>query len=180
AHGAAFRLGADDGFTFRTVETDKGGAQHVRMAQTYKGIFVIGGELIVHLERDQVIGISGRFVADLDVPTAAAINADEAAASALSFLRNDHQNPRVAAGRQPVIFVDGENLGHLAIPVQVMSGGEDESLPIDLFVDAGSGQVLRAQALALSPTSTFGSPNVLRNPQFESGDNSDWQAYHFV
>src|SRR5262249_25060735 len=48
-HGAAFRRSRDDDFSYRTHEKDQLGMTHVRMTQTYKGVPVVGGELIVHL-----------------------------------------------------------------------------------------------------------------------------------
>ena len=71
-HGAAFRRGPDDGFAFAGLTIDKAGVLNVRMAQTYKGLPVVDGELTVHLDDDSVLGISGRFMPDLAVDTDAA------------------------------------------------------------------------------------------------------------
>src|SRR5205085_7459776 len=114
-HGVAFRRGPDDGFTVSAIDTDKAGAQHVRMAQTYKGIPVVGGALDVHLSRDAVTGISGRFIADLALQAnSSAANSAQAAAVAVAFARNEgHQNARSVRTAEPAIFVDGGHSGHL-------------------------------------------------------------------
>jgi hypothetical protein len=181
-HGAAFRRGPNDGFSFSALESDKLGMPHVRMTQTYRGIPVVGGELTVHLSRDQVIGISGHFVPDLNVPTDSAASRAQAAAGALSFARNEaYENAQVAATHEPVIFVDNESIGHLAIPVQITSDGPEESGQEDLYIDATSSQVLGRQ---FTPMSTYPPPcqgicpssNLLHNPSFESGDDGSWRV----
>lgn len=142
-HGTAFRRGPEDGFTYRTHETDELGMTHIRMTQTYRGLPVVGGELIVHLTEESVAGINGRFLADLDLATQPAITADQAAASALSFIVNEGgQNANVTEQPGPVVWIDGKNRGRLALPIQVEYEGPDGVERDKLFVDAGDGQVL--------------------------------------
>jgi vibriolysin len=147
-HGTAFRRGPEDGFAYRTHETDELGMTHIRMTQTYRGLPVVGGELIVHLTEENVAGINGRFVADLDLATQPAITADQAAASALSFIANQGgQNANVTEQAEPVVWIDGKNRGHLALPVQVEYEGPEGVEHDKLFVDAGDGQVLDRRPL---------------------------------
>src|SRR5262245_9503555 len=47
-----YRMTPDDGFTVRSVRSDDVGQVHVRLQQTYRGLPVLGGELIVHIEED--------------------------------------------------------------------------------------------------------------------------------
>ena len=51
AHGAAFGLDQDQGLTTRSVATDKDGTTHVRFDRTFKGLPVVGGDLVVHTDR---------------------------------------------------------------------------------------------------------------------------------
>ncbi len=44
----ATRLSTSDAFTARGVTVDRDGTEHVRLARTYKGLPVIGGDLVVH------------------------------------------------------------------------------------------------------------------------------------
>jgi Zn-dependent metalloprotease len=135
-HGAAFRVGPEDAFTFSGFESEESGTPSVRMQQTYNGIAVIGAELVIHLSADYVTGIVGRFVPDLNVPTGA-LNLGTAAVSALSYARDlGYRNAQAGEPRTPVIFVDGSGAGHLAIPVQVTHEGPDGTLFADLLIDA--------------------------------------------
>ena len=51
AHGAAFGLDQDQSLTTRSVATDKDGTTHVRFDRTFKGLPVVGGDLVVHTDR---------------------------------------------------------------------------------------------------------------------------------
>jgi Zn-dependent metalloprotease len=156
-HGDAFRRNPDDDFVYRTQETDEQGMTHVRMGQTYKGLPVVGGELIVHLTKDKVAGINGRFVADLDFPTEPALTGERAAEQALSFIKNEGEGKAsVVEMRRPVIFTDAERVRGLALPVQVQYDGPQGVEVEDLFIDAFTGEVLgrhplvwRAKSLAI-------------------------------
>lgn len=147
-HGNAFSRGPDDGFTSRVVEKDQLGMTHVRMAQTYKGLPVVGAELVVHLTEDKVVGINGQFVPDLDLKTQPLITADQAAASARSFIES--QGGRIsqpAETRSPVVVVDEAGTGRLAIPVHIVYSDSEELEIDDIFVDAENGAVLKRHPL---------------------------------
>src|SRR5262249_51469952 len=132
---------------------------HIRMTQTYKGLPVVGGELIVHLTEDKVAGINGRFVADLDLPTQPTITPDQATAQALAFVK-DHGGLNARVSEDPhrkrlglakrvnraksdlVIVVKEKNIGRLALTIQVEYEGPDGIEIDELFVDAENGQIL--------------------------------------
>ena len=65
--GPAFRMTADDGFDVRKATSDDEGQMHVRLQQRYRGLLVVGSELIVHLEGNKVVGVNGRFTPDINV-----------------------------------------------------------------------------------------------------------------
>mgnify|MGYP001487005559 FL=1 len=73
----------EDGFAFRLEEQDQLGQSHVRMMQTYRGIRVLGGDVVVHLDGEGLLGISGRFVGGLDLPVVAALAPAESAGAAI-------------------------------------------------------------------------------------------------
>ena len=50
AHGAAFGLDQDQGLTTRSVAADRDGSTHVRLDRTFKGLPVVGGDLVVHTD----------------------------------------------------------------------------------------------------------------------------------
>ena len=163
-YGPAFRRGASDGFRFASSETDKAAVLSVHMNQTYKGIPVLGGELTVRLTPDQVTAISGRFVSGLDLPV------DSPGGAGLAV-----KGTRVNAKRESVIFVDGDNAGHLAYTADVTSGDADQNMQETVVVEANTGNVLGRSAAAPN-LQTIG--NALRNPGFELGSNGDWSEVH--
>jgi hypothetical protein len=174
ANGAAFRRGPNDGFLFRALETDNHGGLHVHMTQTYKGIHVLGGELVVDLESEYVAGISGHFLADLDMDTNSATIPDGAIAAAVS---EGHRNARVVRKSDPVILADRGQAGLMAIPVRISSDGAEGSDGEDLMIDATGGRVVSRQTItAVVP----GAPaNLLLNPGFES-QTANWSGQHYV
>jgi Zn-dependent metalloprotease len=143
-HGAAFRRGADDTFAFRTLISDGQGQTHVRMTQLYRGFPVVGGELIVHMTGDAVVGINGRFVADLALDTSVALSSSQLVGAAEAYT--------AAAG--------GLGIGILEVGETVVYAGDDEVAPKtavrvrlqytdslgpqidDVYVDAHDGRVL--------------------------------------
>lgn len=81
-HGAAFGLGSTgvEATLTRASEPDEVGMEHVRFRQTYRGIPITGGEILVHLGARGVVAANAKTVAGLDgVATAPAIPAAEAA-----------------------------------------------------------------------------------------------------
>jgi len=153
-HGVAFRLRPDDAFTPDGVETDKAGAQHVRMRQTYKHLAVIGGELTVHLDQSYVTGISGRFVPDLD----------------LSDQTSTPDALQSAAGsEEPVIVVDQIGTARVVAPAELSSAASSRGVASQSFAPA--------LTAACAPLTICPSTNLIRNSGFESGNNGDWTVY---
>ncbi len=66
-------------FTAQTPEQDRLGFQHVKVRQTYQGLRVFGGELIVHFNtRGEVYEVNGRYVPDINVNLSPAFDAIQA------------------------------------------------------------------------------------------------------
>ncbi|HEV8268157.1 MAG TPA: M4 family metallopeptidase, partial [Thermoanaerobaculia bacterium] len=138
-NGAAFRRGPNDGFAFRVSEHDQIGMAHVRMTQTYAGLAVVGGELIVHLSADHVAGINGRFVADIDLDTHVTVSDRRAADAALAYVESlGGRFGSVRSIDEPVIFAM-EDAARLAVPVLV-DYVDDHGPEMDMvYVDGRSG-----------------------------------------
>lgn len=134
--------GPQDGFAFRLEEKDLLGQTHVRMSQTYRGYAVLGGELIVHVDRDGVLGVNGRFVSGLDLPAFAALAPNEAVGAALEKIHADGgRNVEVVDVLDPVVYaLSGEPT--LAVPVRAMWVEDGELAFRDVFVDAASGEIV--------------------------------------
>lgn len=142
-HGAAFRRGSEDSFLYRTETSDELGQTHVRMTQTFRGIPVVGGELIVHMTDDDVIGINGRFVPDLDVDTRVSISDSTAAARALGYIESQGGVDLQVTEIRPNVI----HSGRMAIPVHVgyshVNGDEID----EIYIDAKTGAILGKEPL---------------------------------
>ena len=88
AHPAAFRTGADDTYNARgSAVLDADGAAHVRYERTYRGLPVLGGDVVVHLAPDgSYDGSSLALQRPLSLDPAAKVSrADAVAAATRSF-----------------------------------------------------------------------------------------------
>lgn len=135
----ALGRGPEDGFAFRLEEKDRLGQTHVRMMQTYRGIRVLGGDVIVHLDDDGLLGINGRFVAGLDLPVVAALAPAESAGAAIEWItREGGANVEVVDVLDPVVWaLSGDPV--LAVPIRAMWVDEGELRFEDVHVDAATG-----------------------------------------
>jgi Zn-dependent metalloprotease len=151
--GDVFCVSPDDGFLFsgRMEKEDKLGQTAVRVIQTYRGLDVVGPELIVHMTRDSVILINGNFVPGISLPTEPVLSAQEASKAALNDIAaSGGINGTVKEVRQPLVFVE-DGKAHLAYPVQVYYFLKDKSAGgDDVFVEAITGHVLGKRRLMWS------------------------------
>ena len=135
-----------------SARTDELGKTHVRLQQSFRGIPVHGGELLVHLEGGAVYLAQGRYVptpSTLDVtPT---LSRDDALDAAARALEADEARSRFRA--ELAIFGDDDGRARLAYrvvaPVSPLEGWK-------LMIAADSGEIL-----SRSPTVYPGS----RSPQ---------------
>lgn len=83
-----------------------------RYQQMYEGIPVIGGELIVHLDRqNRLTSISGEISPGLSLPTRPAVPAEEAAQTALAAIAKAHSlEPEDLYSTPPMLWVYDERL----------------------------------------------------------------------
>ncbi|MDX3073780.1 M4 family metallopeptidase [Streptomyces sp. MI02-7b] len=106
---AAVSLPAGQGRTVRDVVVDTDGAQHVRYDRTYRGLPVLGGDMIVHLAPDgSVEGTQRATRADLAVPSVTpAVRAGAAADKGLAALRSAHHGTAFRQAKaKPQLVVD--------------------------------------------------------------------------
>jgi Fungalysin/Thermolysin Propeptide Motif len=183
SHADAYRRGLDDGFTFTGIESDKDGGHTVHMAQTYRGIPVIGAGLNVRVSADAVTGISGRFIPDLQLDTVPAIAEADVAAKVLALTREEGaQNAQRLRVSGPAVFVDKGHPARLVFTAELAQGEGDGSTQEAVFVDARNGQVLARTGASTMETVPPGcstglictSTQLLTNPDFESGRNGSW------
>lgn len=146
AQGAIFGRGPDDDFENTDYDPpDELGTDHIRMTQTYQGVHVLGGELIVHMTSDRVTGINGRFVQNLQLSITPELSVEEAESRAVADVeqRGGQEIQIYEASDEPVLFVFAEgNDRRLARRVRVGFQGEEGDELEDIFVDAISGMTL--------------------------------------
>ena len=84
SHGPALRESSDDAFTARGAAVlDKDGSAHVRYDRTYKGLPVLGGDVVVHLADDgSYDGSSLSLQRPLQLATGSRISRADAVAAA--------------------------------------------------------------------------------------------------
>ncbi len=128
-----------DALSARAVRVDRRDTAHVRLDQSYGGVPVLGGQVVVHVPADGLpIAVTDHLLHELHVDVVPHLAGTEAEAIA-----------RAASGR-PAASLDGIELvivreggvDHLTWRVALRDlEGADPSLPI-VFVEAGSGAVV--------------------------------------
>ena len=148
AHPGAARTA--DGQAFRVVDTlrDADGSSHVRMERTYRGLPVLGGDLVLH--RGPAAGwrgVSQTLAAPLQLSTRPQVSGPAAASRAVSAPRLTRSISGLRVAGSPDLVVDATQ-GSPRLTWQVMSGGtRADGTPSRLatYVDARSGSVVRRE-----------------------------------
>jgi hypothetical protein len=157
-HGYEFGMASLNELKLGRVEKDQLGFTHVRFFQIYDGLPVVFGEMIVHLNaKGEVYAMNGKFAWDIFVSTSPAITEADARNIARMQCQYDFQpqNSPDAASAKLVLLP----LGIVTPPNPPVNGGEpgdnvhlawevlvsdDESISYTYYVDALSGQILKA------------------------------------
>ncbi|HSV37654.1 MAG TPA: M4 family metallopeptidase [Nocardioidaceae bacterium] len=137
AHPVTGRVGADQRFTVVAALVDPDGSTHVRLTRTYKGLRVLGGDLVVHrAASDAWRGTSLTLRRAPELSTRATVSAKAAAALVGAN----------SVRRTPELVVDATGAQRLAWEV-VSHGRQADGTPSRLasYVDAQSGTVLRTE-----------------------------------
>ncbi|MFH9661098.1 M4 family metallopeptidase [Streptomyces sp. NPDC017248] len=131
AHASATGVSQGDALHAQDVMIDPEGARHVRFVRTHDGLPVLGGDLVVHLDR--TLGYAGvtRAAGHAVKPTGQAkLTAGQAAAKAAKAAKGD------AGGARLVVDARG---GASALAYQVTVTGQDTARTV--VVDAVTGKV---------------------------------------
>jgi zinc metalloprotease ZmpA len=147
AHSGATRFGASQGLTPVGTIVDPDGTTHVRLHRTYRGLDVVGGDLVVHQSRSGTWkGNSQTLTKTLDLAVAPAVASSVAKTRALA--------PSAVTRHITGAKVDGSSLVVDAsgatprLAWKVMSGGlQANGTPSRLatYVDAKTGKVIRTE-----------------------------------
>ncbi|NUS39799.1 MAG: M4 family metallopeptidase [Lysobacter sp.] len=138
-HGKSFQRADADRFVARDVIVDSDGSEHVRFDRTYRGLPVIGGDVVVHSKNGQLRSASMTLKTAGRPDVVPAVSADQAIVEAGTRFGTGFQG--VPTSRL-VVYARGAAPA-LAHEV-VYSGLKADSTPTDMhyIVDAKSGQVL--------------------------------------
>src|SRR6476619_1187392 len=138
-HGKAAQRADADQFVVRDVIVDRNGTEHVRLDRTYRGLPVIGGDVVVHSRNGQLRSISQTLKTSGRPDVTPAISASRAITEAgARFGTGFNGMPQshlviYARGASPV-------LAHEVL----FSGFKADQTPTDMhyIIDARSGRVL--------------------------------------
>ncbi len=132
-------VGTGQGLVVRDTVRDANGTSHVRFDRTYRGLPVVGGDLVVHQARNDAFrSVSGRALAPFQLPTRASVTARTATAKAASVV---HLAKEHATHDLVVLAVD--RAPTLAWRVDVTGRTADGSPSGEyVFVGARNGRVL--------------------------------------
>ena len=147
SHAGATRFG--DGQSLKAVATlvDADGTSHVRMHRTYRGLEVVGGDLVVHQAPAGTWKGSSQTLDDtLDLQVTPKVSATTAKSRALapSAVTREISGAKASAS---TLVVDATGSSP-RLAWKVLSGGtQEDGTPSRLatYVDATSGKVLRAE-----------------------------------
>ncbi len=144
----AGKVGDGQAFTVTDALVDPDGTSHVRMDRTYRGLRVLGGDLVVHQTSDGAWkGASQSLDAAPAVAVTAALTKGAAKAAALAPSAVNRAIEGEAVDAAPELVVDATT-GRSRLAWEVLSGGtQEDGTPSRLasYVDARTGKVLRTE-----------------------------------
>ena len=147
AHPGATHAGAGQQFRVTDALVDPDGVSHVRVERTYRGLAVVGGDMVVHRDADGSFdGASLTLARTPRLSTAAAVPEAAARATAVSAARSDDVS-RVGQARRSALVVDARD-GTPALAWRVVTGGvQADGTPsrILTYVDASTGRTLGSE-----------------------------------
>ena len=144
SHPGATRYGPGQAFTGAGTLVDADGTAHVRLHRSYRGLEVVGGDLVVHQSRsDRWQGASQTLRAEVSLRTTPTVSLDdaEAAAVAPSRVTNRIHGDRAESA---TLVVDATGATP-RLAWRVLSGGtQSDGTPSRLatYVDARNGRIL--------------------------------------
>ncbi|MBS43256.1 MAG: peptidase M4 family protein [Nocardioides sp.] len=127
---------------------DADGSTHVRMERTYRGLPVVGGDLVVHQDADSALeGVSQTLAGPLSLGTKPSVRAAAAGRSAVAPARDLRglSDLALAEGATPDLVVDAYGATPRLAWAVLSTGVQADGTPSRLttYVDARTGEVLR-------------------------------------
>jgi Zn-dependent metalloprotease len=160
---------ADREFVARRVDRDGMGYRHVRLQQQHRGLRVVGGDLIVHFDRENdVYEVNGSYVAGLQLDTAPGIAVSQAVQTAVKDLEGrGHDNVRAAETPELVILA-GSGAPLLAYEMKVLGRPVKGQVPgyWRYWINALTGEIV----LCYNDVKLIGAPTANGNNTTILGD----------
>lgn len=144
--GPVFRSSGDDEFEAQPGATvDELGQTHVRVEQRFNGLRVVGGRMIVHLQKGRVVGVNGNFVADLKLNTTPGLNA----AAAISLATRGLDSRAVSTDKPELIVYAAKGRTPRLAWSAVVEFETQEGVPQkdEIIADAATGDLLARHPL---------------------------------
>ena len=92
----------------KRIVPDETGQKHIRMFQYYKGLPVIGGELIFHVDKeDKIYQVNGKYLLPSDISIEPSINANTALQIGLDEL---YGKPKLNVTKEPSLVIYNSHL----------------------------------------------------------------------
>ncbi len=139
SHEGATKWGADQDVAARDVVVDADGTEHVRFDRTYRGLRVIGGDLVVH-ERGNgdLLGVSATLAQVPRIDRSAALSRRDAVQTASARF----DGVPTSGSAEPVVYAIGDpTLAYEAVVGGTRADGVTPS-ELHVIVDASFGTVL--------------------------------------
>ena len=148
AHPGLARATVGQAFSVTDRSVDQDGSTHVRMDRTYRGLPVVGGDLVVHqAPGGSLDAVSQTLKAPLDLSAAPQVDAHAASVKALAPSKLNRSITGQKTTGTPQLLVDATGATP-RLAWKVLSGGtQSDGTPSRLatYVDATTGAVLRAE-----------------------------------
>jgi len=198
--GSLFGLSGDPAELELTRATTRNGRSVIRFQQNYRGIPVLGGELVVHLDRDRnIVATSGHILPHTRVVTAPSVTAAQAMRTAIDEIARGHDVPsQDLAASAPRLWIYSETLlgpgqgpAQLVWRIDVVARGLQPIREL-VLIDAVRGNVAlhfnqvetALQRQTFSATNAFSLPGALvcdeANPACAGGDAHAEAAHTFA
>lgn len=148
SHPAAARIGDAQAFQATGALVDADGTRHVRLDRTYRGLRVLGGDLVVHQAADGGWkGVSQTLGSVLTLGVTPRVSRAAAVDTALAPSKVTRAITGASVERAPQLVVDA-TAATPRLAWEVVSGGvQQDGTPSRLasYVDARTGEVLRTE-----------------------------------
>lgn len=149
AHPRAARASTGQAVEVTDTVVDPDGATHVRMERTFRGLPVLGGDLVVHqgAVSDAWRGVSQTLDAPLALGTTPTLGADAAGTRALAPDKALREVAQLERSGRPTLVVDAHGAEPVLAWEVVTTGVRADGTPSRLasYVDARTGRVLRRE-----------------------------------